>query len=175
MKVSNKVDAWAKIVLLGCLAIIIGSVLGTYINTVESTIQAPSHWLTRPDGIDLILNQDSVTIGLDNLVVDLSEPPLKSIATYQDTGSMIPTFDDHVGIYISGANPSDQSLILNHITIGDIIVVDNGAGLLVHRVVKIGYDKEGRYWRTRGDSSPQTDPDIFRDADILGVLIISCY
>lgn len=82
----------------------------------------------------------------DNTITFLSyEKPL-FLFRVADTGSMHPCITGNsTAINIIPENESE-------INIGDIVSFDDGKDLVVHRVIKIGKDKKGIYFITKGDN-----------------------
>jgi len=92
-----------------------------------------------------------------------------SWASYADTNSMDPVLDKGTnGIEIK---PSSES----EIKIGDIISYKLGSNLIVHRVIKTGYDKDGWYAITKGDNNSAEDPGKVRFPQVNGVLVALIY
>ncbi len=92
-----------------------------------------------------------------------------SWASYADTNSMDPVLDKGTnGIEIK---PSSESQIKT----GDIISYKSISGLIVHRVIKTGYDDKGWYAVTKGDNNSVEDPNKVRFSQINGVLVALIY
>src|SRR3989344_5877204 len=70
-----------------------------------------------------------------------------SLAEYADTNSMDPLLDEGSnGIEIA---PKDE----NDLHVGDIIAYETSIGLIVHRIVGIGDDEEGKYFILKGNNN----------------------
>ena len=56
---------------------------------------------------------------------------------------------------------------------GDVIVYEPSwdSGLIVHRVISIEEDEQGRYYVVKGDNSEIVDPEKVRFSQIVGVLV----
>ena len=80
---------------------------------------------------------------------------------------MKPTLDEHSnGIRIV---PKSE----NEIHIGDIITFEEDGDLIVHRVIDIGEDSNGKYFITKGDNNPVADGKIrFKDIKYITIGVI---
>ena len=58
---------------------------------------------------------------------------------------------------------------------GDIIIFQVYTTLIVHRIVKITEDKNGRIYRTRGDNNIDDDPWYLRDMHLRYLVVIVGY
>jgi len=85
--------------------------------------------------------------------------PGASISNYAPTGSMRPLLDEGSNGIRIVPNSEDE------IKIGDIISYQAGNNLIVHRVIKKGFDEEGIYFITKGDNNSFEDEKI-RFSDI---------
>ena len=84
---------------------------------------------------------------------------------FTDTNSMDPFLDDGSnGIEIIPSNESQ-------IKIGDIISYESNDGVIVHRVIAIGNDEEGKHFIVKGDNNPVQDPNKVRFSQIKGILV----
>ncbi|MEM4230476.1 MAG: signal peptidase I [Candidatus Pacearchaeota archaeon] len=94
------------------------------------------------------INESDIEIYPDKIVIKIENP---SISEYADTNSMLPIIDKGAnGIRIQPKSEED-------IKVGDIISFDSEYGLIVHRVVEIGEDEEGKYFITKGDNNLFSD------------------
>ena len=61
----------------------------------------------------------------------------------------------------------------SEIKVGDIIAYDMEGYdyAFVHRVIKIGNDKDGIYFTTKGDNFWQEDPDKVRFSQVEGIVV----
>lgn len=117
----------------------------------NSNLEAPSDWI----------KESQIHVYKNAIVIDVEEG---SLARYAPTGSMLPVLnEDSNGIRIV---PKSE----NNINIGDIITFEQDGQLIVHRVVEIGQDEQGKYFITKGDSNNITDGKI-RFEDIKYVTI----
>jgi len=87
---------------------------------------------------------DRIVIWVDNA----------TLSEYADTGSMAPLIDKGAnGIRIVPKSEDD-------IKLGDIITFESEYGMIVHRVIEIGEDKQGKYFITKGDNNFFSDGKI---------------
>lgn len=126
-----------------------------FANNEAKEISSPADRIS-PD--DIVIYDDFIVIKINN----------SSISSYEDTNSMDPFLDKEAnGIEIIPANEDD-------VKIGDIIAyeadwADNN--LVVHRVISIDEDENGRYFVTKGDNSNKVDPQFVRFGDIRYILV----
>ncbi len=88
-------------------------------------------------------------------------------ARFTDTHSMEPTLNkDSNGLEVKPQSEKD-------IAVGDIISYysDYADGLIIHRVISQGYDKNGWYVIVKGDNLNEPDPGKIRFSQIHGVLV----
>jgi hypothetical protein len=118
---------------------------------------APNDWV-REGNIEIY--SDRVVIYVDNA----------SISRYEDSNSMVPVLDSGVNGIRIVPEPED-------IHIGDIVSYEAGwiDGLIVHRVVYIGEDEEGRYYILKGDNNIREDPEKVRFEQIRYITIALVY
>lgn len=86
---------------------------------------------------------------------------------YANTNSMDPLLDETAnGLEIKPETEED-------IEVGDVIVYEPSwdSGLIVHRVISIEEDEQGRYYVVKGDNSEIVDPEKVRFSQIVGVLV----
>ena len=79
-----------------------------------------------------------------------------------DTNSMDGVFDyGHTVLLI-------KEFERNELAVGDIVVFrpTRYAQQIIHRIIKIGEDAQGRWYRTKGDNNYRKDPYILRDTHI---------
>ena len=65
----------------------------------------------------------------------------------------------------------------SEIQIGDIVAYKSkyAEGTLIHRVVDIGADDKGVYYRLKGDNNPERDPGKVRFSQVERVLVAIIY
>lgn len=103
---------------------------------------------------DIVVFEDYIMIKVKNA----------TISSYEPSFSMNPLIDSlSNGIRIVPKSESD-------IRIGDIVTFNSKGKLFVHRVIDLGYDKEGLYFITKGDRNLFSDEKI-RFSDIKYVTI----
>jgi len=112
------------------------------------------------------ISENDIEVYDNKIVINLQDA---TWAKYADTNSMDPVLDKGAnGIEIK---PSFES----QLKIGDIISYKSGSGLIVHRITKTGYDKDGWYAITKGDNNAIEDPAKVRFSQINGVLVALIY
>jgi len=82
---------------------------------------------------------------------------------------MDPVMDfGHVYMLVAGADEENQAIMVNFIKVGDIAVYQRllDSKPIIHRVIDIGADSEGRFFVFRGDNTSMADPVPVRDAQI---------
>jgi len=121
----------------------------------------------RPSPEDRI-NEDQIKVYDDKVVLEV---PGTTWAKYTNTHSMDPVLDEgYNGIEIKPESEDD-------IVVGDVISYTNKdkSRDTVHRVVKIGEDKHGKYFITKGDNVKVNDPNPVRYEQINGILVAVVY
>jgi hypothetical protein len=114
------------------------------------------------------IQEDQIRVYQNRIEIDLQDAMW---ARFTDTNSMDPIFDAEANtIEIKPEKPSD-------IYIGDVVSYKprNMDGLIVHRVIETGYDKDGWYAVAKGDNVAQPDPDKIRFEQVNGVLVAIIY
>ena len=121
---------------------------------------------TDPSGVERpspvgTIPQSAVERFADRIVI--KQPGLKLIKDIADTNSMDPLFDtDHTLIV-----RSKDSFDANDLKEGDIIIYLNGDGrLVVHRVIQVDADEQGKFYKCEGDNNNRPDAYIIRDINI---------
>jgi len=84
-----------------------------------------------------------------------------------NTKSMSPLLD--VGTNVLTVSPKTQT----DIQVGDIIVFKATWSVvpIVHRVIQVGTDAQGVYYKTKGDNNPDPDPGYTRFSDVNSVVV----
>ena len=98
----------------------------------------------------------------DRVVLNIEDAYL---AEYADTNSMDPLIDE----MSNGIEVIPESE--NAVHLGDVVVYETDIGLIVHRIVEIGNDEEGKYFILKGDNNPDEDPYKVRFGQIRYVLV----
>uniref|UniRef100_A0A6M3L4F9 Peptidase n=1 Tax=viral metagenome TaxID=1070528 RepID=A0A6M3L4F9_9ZZZZ len=94
------------------------------------------------------------TIGISGI------KPKVWLTTVQDTNSMDGLIDyGHTVLLINSFDKAD-------LAIGDIIVYSAPGGQIIHRIVKITEDEQGRLYTCKGDNNPEKDPYLIRTENI---------
>lgn len=94
------------------------------------------------------IGDDKINVYEDRVVIEIEGARLSN---YGDSGSMVPTLGKGVsGITVVPESPDD-------IEVGDIVSFNRGGKLIVHRVVRRGFDSEGVFFVTKGDNSIADD------------------
>ncbi|PIN72588.1 hypothetical protein COV21_01685 [Candidatus Woesearchaeota archaeon CG10_big_fil_rev_8_21_14_0_10_45_5] len=92
-------------------------------------------------------------------------------ASFTPTHSMEPVLNENSNaIEVAPENESD-------IKIGDIISYESeyADGMIIHRVVRIGYDEQGWYCTAKGDNNPSEDPGKIRFSQVRSVVVAIIY
>lgn len=115
------------------------------------------------------------------LNIPFAEDPIAIEYCVPDTRSMEPVFakEGHI-VYLQPANATDYTTLANYLNVGDIAVYQYypgryDTGYAVHRIVKKGFDNEGRFFRFKGDHpTAPIDPWVVRDNMLkllLGIIV----
>ena len=138
----------------------------------------------KREGINAV--DGRVVVDLSKLLVELTKLPKVWIPPIPETGSMLPNFShEHNNILIAGSNKADHAKIIEHLQVGDIAVFrimvdpnDDPADFLkppafyaIQRIVVIDYDREGKFYRFKGDNNSIRDPYKAYSHNILWVSI----
>lgn len=115
-------------------------------------VSAPSHRIPLSQ---VQFGQDSVVINIDDVVPGLIAP----------TGSMEPVLTaDTIVLEVTPETPAE-------ILPGDIVIYELDDSRIIHRVVRIGWDRHGWFAITKGDSNPAEDPHKVRFDQVRGILV----
>ena len=120
---------------------------------------SPNDWVKR-DQIDYIEKSKLLTIKL--------EPNVK-IFSVADTNSMDGLLD--IGHNVIATDNFDKAKL----AVGDMVVYQIYLTKIVHRIVEITEDKNGRIYRCRGDNCIDTDPYYLRDLHIKWLVLLIGY
>jgi hypothetical protein len=114
------------------------------------------------------IKESQISVYRDRVMIDLKNAEW---ATFTDTNSMDPIID-------SGANaleivPASEK----DIHLGDIVSYESDFtdGVLIHRVVEIGYDELGWYMKAKGDNNNSQDPGRIRFSQVKRVVVAIIY
>ena len=135
----------------------------------------------KPSPSDIV-KRDAISFVVSNLIVNLtrlnipfSQMPKVWICSVPDTNSMDPGFDyGHNNILVAGADEADHKIMIDFLKVGDIAVYrippdlsQPAKAYMIHRIVEISKDNEGRFFRFRGDNNSSRDLYKVRDENIL--------
>jgi len=130
-----------------------------YLQTSGAERISPNDWVKR-DQIDYIEKSKLLTIKL--------EPHVK-IFSIADTNSMDGLLD--IGHNVIGTDSFDKAKL----AVGDLVVYQIYTTKIVHRIVEIMEDKNGRIYRCRGDNCVDIDPYYLRDLNIKYLVLVIIY
>ncbi len=110
------------------------------------------------------IQKDQIHVFQDQIIIDIKDA---SWAEFTDTNSMDPLLD--IGANSFEIKPGSTE----NIHVGDVISYrsEYSQGLIVHRVIYIGEDKDGWYSRVKGDNILEQDPGKIRFEQIRGILV----
>ena len=110
------------------------------------------------------ITEDAIRASEEAVVVKVANA---AIGKLESTNSMEPMLDS--GSNVIMIKPQEKEDLKK----GDIIAYhsEETAGLVVHRVVRIGEDKEGWYAITKGDHATANDPAKVRFGQVMYVII----
>ena len=131
--------------------------------------------IERPSPSDLV-KREAITDDADAVVhIDLKQLTIPHTRTAKvwipdipDTNSMDGYFDaGNHNILISydtsdATGKLDQEVLIACLRVGDIAVYRTATIYAIHRIVKIDFDREGKYYRFKGDNNSVADPDKVR-------------
>ena len=112
------------------------------------------------------ISEDQINVYSNRIVINIKNA---TWAGFTDTNSMDPFID-------ASANaieiiPRSPELI----KIGDVISYKTNYGIIIHRIIEVGEDKEGTYYIVKGDNNRFEDPSKVRFKDIVGVVVAVIY
>ena len=126
-----------------------------YLKTSGAERISPNDWVKR-EQIDYIEKSKLLTIKLE---------PNVRIFSIADTNSMDGLLD--IGHNVIATDNFDKSKL----AVGDIVIYQIYTTKIVHRIVEITEDKNGRIYRCRGDNNVDTDPYYLRDENIIYLVL----
>ncbi|MBT3720176.1 hypothetical protein HN789_03435 [archaeon] len=145
-------------------------------NTVREEASENEHFVTKILGMTNEeqvspynwIGEHEISVLKDKIVIDLENAVWSK---FTDTNSMDPVID-------KGANaiqiiPKD----ISDIHVGDIVSYDSkySDGIIIHRVIEIGYDTEGWYCIMKGDNNKKQDPGKVRFDQIKRITVAIIY
>ena len=106
----------------------------------------------------------------ETLIIGGLKPPIW-ITDVADTNSMDGLFDKGDRVVVTA------SFDRNKLGVGDVVIFqpDDYEGTIIHRIVKIGKDEYGRWYRTQGDNCIIPDPYKLRNKHIKYLLAVVIY
>jgi small nuclear ribonucleoprotein (snRNP)-like protein len=144
---------WALVMAVLALVFEFGVLSSDYLTGSSISTEIPSgvlHYNTNNIPADRI-SQNNIEVYNDRIVIYIRNT---SLSDYASTKSMIPVIDSGAnGIRIVPTNDND-------IQVGDIVTYESFNNLIVHRVVEIGNDSEGKYFIVKGDNNLISDGKI---------------
>ena len=130
------------------------------------TVERPSPSDIVPEGSIKVVD-NNIIVDLARLNIPLENPPKVWIPPIPDTNSMDGAFDyGNNNILIAGADEQDHGRIVNFLKVGDVAVYRTPNSYIIHRIVKISSDSQGRFFKFKGDNNASEDPDKVRDSQI---------
>ena len=110
------------------------------------------------------IKESQIHVLKDKVIIDVKDA---SWARFTDTNSMDPIID-------AGSNSIElKPKTTEDVKIGDIISYNSEYvdGLIIHRVVEVGEDKDGWFVGVKGDNLAKEDPGKVRFSQIEGVVV----
>ncbi len=112
------------------------------------------------------VKENEISVLEDKVILNIKDA---SWTTFTDTNSMDPVLD--IGSNGILKTPSTES----DVKVGDVITYRSENGLIIHRIVKTGYDNEGWYAIAKGDNNPIEDAGKIRFSQVHGILVAIIY
>jgi len=108
------------------------------------------------------VKEDQIKVYKNLIIMHIKDSEL---VTLENTNSMDPLIDENSNAI--QIKPKDE----DDIHIGDIVSYSNSNDTILHRVVGIGEDKEGKYYMLMGDNLDSLDQIKVRFGQIKGVVV----
>ena len=110
------------------------------------------------------VSEDRIHVYDDKIVIDLKDA---SWATFTPTHSMEPLISERA----NGLEIKPKSF--TELKVGDIISYKSeyADGIIIHRIIKTGFDEKGWYAIVKGDNNSEQDPGKIRFEQVNGVLV----
>lgn len=138
-----------------------------FLGTVD--VPSPSDIVPR-QGISFEEATGHIKIDLNSLNIPFTKTPIPWCPPTPPTRSMDPVFDKgHNNLFLKPADEQNHKILADWLEretkagFANIIVYMNEQMYAVHRVKKVSYDKEGRYFKCKGDNNFFMDPGKVRD------------
>ncbi|MEA3429932.1 MAG: signal peptidase I [Nanoarchaeota archaeon] len=154
-----------KIAIITILIFIFSILVGNVYSQYSGEYEKPSS-IIKAEKISPYdhISQDQIKVYNDKIIITIDNA---TWARFTDTNSMDPIID-------IGANSIEiKPKSINQVHIGDIISYKSNFmdGIIIHRVIDIGEDKEGAYFYTKGDNNLIRDPEKVRFEQIHGIVV----
>jgi len=114
------------------------------------------------------IKESQIKVYKDRVIIEIENAQW---ASFENTNSMDPVLDEEANaIQIIPESYND-------VHIGDIISYESeyADGIFIHRVIIVGFDKDGWYCIAKGDNNPEPDPGKIRFSQIKKVLVAIIY
>ena len=110
------------------------------------------------------VSEDRIHVYSDRIVIDIKDA---SWATFTPTHSMEPLISEKA----NGIETKPKSF--TELKAGDVISYKSeyADGIIIHRIIKTGFDENGWYAIVKGDNNSEQDPGKVRFDQINGVLV----
>jgi|SRR3989344_957353 len=99
-----------------------------------------------------IISKNDISIDQDKIIIKIKDA---SLSSYADTNSMDPLLD-------KGANGIEIVPKCSSLKPGDVIAYQLNDDLIIHRILEIKEDNQGRFFRMKGDNNVRVDPEKVR-------------
>jgi len=144
-----------KVAILVAYMVVLLVIIASFVSSNKPLEIASPH--NRVNDAQILLYHDKVVINVNGA----------SLTKYADTNSMDPLLDEGA-IGIELVPERDDQLY-----IGDVVAYESkhASGLIVHRIIDIVEDKQGKYFILKGDNLQTEDPEKVRFSEIKYVLI----
>ena len=145
--------------------------LKLFTGTIERP--SPGDWL--PVTAIKVVDSD-IIIDLSKLNVKLKAIPKVWVPMIPDSNSMDGVFDiGNNNILIAGWTKADHAKLVETLIVGDIAVYRTALIYAIHRIVEIGSDSQGKFYRFKGDNNAMRDPGKVRENEIEYISIGTIY
>ena len=138
-----------------------------------------------PSSMDALVYFLNNSATLENLNIPFTKKPIAIAVAIADTKSMDELFDAEANaIVIYGADNENQQIMVDWMAEqwltdpmkgGNIAIYSSAQAFAIHRVIKVGFDNEGRYFKFKGDNNSSEDPWKIRDSEIKYLTVLLAY
>ena len=136
---------------------------------IETGWDYPDVTIDLPSPRDIVPKSD---IRFSNGILSvINLPPHIWIADVTDTNSEDPFFDINHSPLLAPLPQPPAPYRYEDLRMGDVCVYQMGSQYIIHRIVKIEQDNEGRKYVFRGDNTVIEDPYTIRDKDIKYLMV----